>query len=144
MFSLARAAIYPVMRSNSIFCCVIYFVKGTVPFALDGCVGIRKIWITNNSVLHCSRTPLHMCAGNLQNLEVLFLLVEHGARIEDNDLEGTRPVDLHLVCVAKGGKVLLSSIVYTKMSRQVKMNDVIHISLTCQCKTISDSKQCYS
>ncbi|XP_065070350.1 uncharacterized protein LOC135695275 isoform X1 [Rhopilema esculentum] len=42
------------------------------------------------------RTPLHMCAGNLQSLEVSFLLVEHGARIEDNDLEGTRPVDLQL------------------------------------------------
>eukprot|EP00794_Sanderia_malayensis_P018095 gene18095-19903_t len=40
------------------------------------------------------RSPLHMCAGNLQSLEVSFILVEHGARIEDNDLEGTRPVDL--------------------------------------------------
>ena len=67
---------------------------------------MTKILITNNSGFHCSRTPLHMCAGNLQNLEVLFLLVEHGARIEDNDLEGTRPVDLHLVCIAKGGNVL--------------------------------------
>ena len=38
-----------------------------------------------------------MCAGNLQSLEVSFILVEHGARIEDNDLEGTRPVDLQLV-----------------------------------------------
>jgi len=37
-----------------------------------------------------------MCAGNLQHLEVSFILVEHGARIEDNDLEGTRPVDLQL------------------------------------------------
>ena len=47
-----------------------------------------------------SRTPLHMCAGNLQSLEVSFLLVEHGARIEDNDLEGTRPVDLQLVRIS--------------------------------------------
>ncbi len=38
-----------------------------------------------------------MCAGNLRNLEVSFILIEHGARIEDNDLEGTRPVDLHQV-----------------------------------------------
>ena len=44
-----------------------------------------------------SRTPLHLCAGCLQSLEVSFVLVEHGARIEDNDIEGVRPVDLHLV-----------------------------------------------
>lgn len=41
------------------------------------------------------RTPLHLCAGCLHNLEVSYVLVEHGARIEDNDIEGVRPVDLH-------------------------------------------------
>ena len=45
----------------------------------------------------CSRTPLHLCAGNMQSLEVSFVLVEHGARIEDNDIEGKRPVDLQHV-----------------------------------------------
>ena len=38
-----------------------------------------------------------MCAGQLQSLEVSYVLVEHGARIEENDLEGIRPVDLQTV-----------------------------------------------
>ena len=52
-----------------------------------------------------------MCAGNLQHLEVSFILVEHGARIEDNDLEGTRPVDLQLVSYFKYFELQLK---YTK------------------------------
>ncbi|XP_031563112.1 uncharacterized protein LOC116298715 [Actinia tenebrosa] len=39
-------------------------------------------------------TPLHLSVGCKQNLEVSHLLVEHGARINDNSLQGVRPVDL--------------------------------------------------
>lgn len=39
-------------------------------------------------------TPLHMSAEHRSKLEVSFLLVEHGARIFDNNIHGVRPVDL--------------------------------------------------
>ncbi|KAK3697424.1 hypothetical protein QZH41_019237, partial [Actinostola sp. cb2023] len=39
-------------------------------------------------------TPLHLSVGHMQYLEVSHLLVEHGARINDNSLQGIRPVDL--------------------------------------------------
>ncbi|KAL9975174.1 hypothetical protein ACROYT_G012301 [Oculina patagonica] len=39
-------------------------------------------------------TPLHMSAGHRSKLEVSFLLVEHGARIYENNIHGVRPVDL--------------------------------------------------
>lgn len=45
----------------------------------------------------CSCTPLHMSAGHRSKLEVSFLLVEHGARIYENNIHGVRPVDLEPV-----------------------------------------------
>ncbi|XP_067053198.1 uncharacterized protein [Acropora muricata] len=39
-------------------------------------------------------TPLHMSAEHRSKLEVSFLLVEHGARIFENNIHGIRPVDL--------------------------------------------------
>lgn len=44
-----------------------------------------------------SCTPLHMSAGHRGKLEVSFLLVEHGARIFENNIHGVRPVDLEPV-----------------------------------------------
>ena len=44
------------------------------------------------------------------------MLVEHGARIEDNDIEGVRPVDLH----------------------PVSLITPYYFSATCPDKTISD------
>ncbi|XP_032222674.2 uncharacterized protein LOC5521422 isoform X1 [Nematostella vectensis] len=41
-------------------------------------------------------TPLHLSVGKLQNLEVSHLLVEHGARILENNIQGVRPVDLEM------------------------------------------------
>ncbi len=41
-----------------------------------------------------SRTPLHMCAGHPSGTEMSCILVEHGARICDNSIDGTRPLDL--------------------------------------------------
>ncbi|XP_028412259.1 uncharacterized protein LOC114535076 [Dendronephthya gigantea] len=40
------------------------------------------------------RTPLHMCAGHPSGTELSCILVEHGARICDNTIDGTRPLDL--------------------------------------------------
>ena len=57
----------------------------------------RKSCFLINTHLCYSRTPLHLCVNNLQNLEVSYVLVEYGARIEENDFEGIRPVDLRLV-----------------------------------------------
>ena len=38
-----------------------------------------------------------MSAGHRSKLEVSFLLVEHGARIFENNIHGLRPVDLEPV-----------------------------------------------
>ena len=40
-----------------------------------------------------------MSAGHRSKLEVSFLLVEHGARINENNIHGVRPVDLEQVCL---------------------------------------------
>ena len=46
-----------------------------------------------------SRTPLHMCAGHPSGTEMSCILVEHGARICDNSIDGTRPLDLFPVSI---------------------------------------------
>ena len=48
-------------------------------------------------ILIFSQTPLHLCAGSMQKLELSYLLIEHGARVEDNDLDGIRPIDINIV-----------------------------------------------
>ncbi|XP_047134690.1 uncharacterized protein LOC100197014 isoform X1 [Hydra vulgaris] len=42
------------------------------------------------------QTPLHLCAGSMQKLELSYILIEHGARIEDNNLDGIRPIDINI------------------------------------------------
>ena len=55
----------------------------------------------------CSCTPLHMSAGHRSKLEVSFLLVEHGARIYENNIHGVRPVDLDPVSYSHSTKDIL-------------------------------------
>lgn len=53
--------------------------------------------LTDSLMSFCSCTPLHMSAEHRSKLEVSFLLVEHGARIFENNIHGIRPVDLEPV-----------------------------------------------
>ena len=43
-----------------------------------------------------------MSAGHLSNLEVSYLLMEHGARIFENNLQGLRPLDFEPVSTGEG------------------------------------------
>ena len=44
-----------------------------------------------------------MCAGHPSGTEMSCILVEHGARIGDNSIDGTRPLDLLPVSIT--GKI---------------------------------------
>lgn len=48
-----------------------------------------------------------MSAGHRSKLEVSFLLVEHGARIYENNIHGVRPVDLDPVSYSHSTKDIL-------------------------------------
>eukprot|EP00111_Clytia_hemisphaerica_P006364 TCONS_00018439-protein len=67
--------------------------------AANGNGPIAMVLLAHNANVRATdskfHTPLHLSAANLQSLQVSVILVEHGARIEDNDIEGDRPVDLH-------------------------------------------------
>lgn len=63
------------------------------------------IIILLNPIFSC--TPLHMSAGHRSKLEVSFLLVEHGARIYENNIHGVRPVNLDPVSYSSYTKDIL-------------------------------------
>ena len=73
------------------------FTTCYIPNRYRKCIAKISSFLYSTYFFLFSNTPLHLSASCLQSLEVSYVLVEHGARIEDNDIEGVRPVDLHPV-----------------------------------------------